>query len=132
MGLVYEKSVPPEQRKEVKGEELYIDTMSAVKRMEANYNKDAGERDPMEVDTFLLLARALAEIEDLDVTIHEEDGWLRVKYRQEEMLFSRMGKEFLARLLLQAEDAAVFADREGKISLNLFYRTRLDRPLPEI
>lgn len=131
MGLVYEKSVPPEQRKEVKGEELYIDTMSAVKRMEANYNKDAGERDPMEVDTFLLLARALAEIEDLDVTIHEEDGWLRVKYRQEEMLLSRMGKEFLARLLLQAEDAAVFADREGKISLNLFYRTRLDRPMTE-
>lgn len=131
MGLVYEKSVPPEQRKEVKGEELYIDAMSAVKRMEANYNKDAGERDPMEVDTFLLLARALAEIEDLDVTIHEEDGWLRVKYRQEEMLLSRMGKEFLARLLLQAEDAAVFADREGKISLNLFYRTRLDRPMTE-
>ncbi len=129
MGLVYEKSVPPEQRKEVKGEELYIDAMSAVKRMEANYNKDAGERDPMEVDTFLLLARALAEIEDLDVTIHEEDGWLRVKYRQEEMLLSRMGKEFLARLLLQAEDAAVFADREGKISLNLFYRTRQDRPM---
>lgn len=131
MKKIYSERFSVNNELEAMGGEEHLWAMDLVKGMKERAAKDPEPVDPQRQDRFLFLSRALSEVEELDVEIFREEGWLRTKYYAPEILLSRRGKELLVELLHLAEDAVLLVDREGKLVVTFYFKTYRESELPE-